>query len=68
MRRTIRHKATVPDAAPTQGFCGNCVKTCTPYVQRPMGRNNAMVWICRECDEEVVPSPSALPDDWGEKS
>lgn len=33
-------------------FCAMCVVETTRLVQRPLGRGDALVWICGACDGE----------------
>lgn len=35
-------------------FCGACIETRPDLVQRPIGKNDAMVWICGRCDHGAI--------------
>jgi hypothetical protein len=34
----------------TAAFCALCTSERGPFVQRPLGRGNALVAVCGECD------------------
>lgn len=36
----------------THPFCALCTEACDGTVQRPLGRDDAMVNVCHRCDEE----------------
>lgn len=44
------HRATWAQSSPA--FCALCTSDTGPFVQRPFGKADALVTVCKSCDEE----------------
>lgn len=40
-------------------FCAICTRDAGPFVQCPLGRNDALVTVCQRCDEEAPQARSS---------